>query len=76
MNYLRKHIIIVLNCIKMEQLGSQDIKWRNDWQIIVKIFETIDELKSQFKKFLFKLFVLKIDYKSLLINYKFKILIR
>jgi len=34
----------------MEQLGSQDIEWRNDWQIIVKIFETIDELKSQFKK--------------------------
>lgn len=60
----------------MEQLGSQDIKWRNDWQIIVKIFETIDELKSQFKKFLFKLFVLKMDYKSLLINYKLKILKR
>ncbi len=34
----------------MEQLGYQDIEWRNDWQIIVKIFETIDELKSQFKK--------------------------
>lgn len=34
----------------MEQLGSQDIEWRNDWQIIVKIFETIDELKSLFKK--------------------------
>ena len=34
----------------MEQFGSQDIEWRNDWQIIVKIFETIDELKSQFKK--------------------------
>lgn len=34
----------------MEQLGSQDIEWRNDWQIIVKIFETIDELKTQFKK--------------------------
>ena len=60
----------------MEQLGSQDIKWRNDWQIIVKIFETIDELKPQFKKFLFKLCVLKMDYKSLLINYKLKILKR
>ncbi|MFX1322612.1 MAG: hypothetical protein ACFFAQ_13330 [Promethearchaeota archaeon] len=34
----------------MEQLGSQDIEWRNDWQIIVKIFETIDDLKSLFKK--------------------------
>lgn len=34
----------------MEQIGSQDIEWRNDWQTIVKIFETIDELKSQFKK--------------------------
>lgn len=60
----------------MEQLGSQDIKWCNEWQIIVKIFETIDELKPQFKKFLFKLFVLKMDYKSLLINYKLKILKR
>lgn len=34
----------------MEQIGSQDIEWRNDWQVIVKIFETIDELKSQFEK--------------------------
>ena len=34
----------------MEQLGSQDIEWRNDWQIIVKIFDTIDELKSLFRK--------------------------
>ena len=42
----------------------------------MKIFETIDELKPQFKKFLFKLFVLKMDYKSLLINYKLKILKR
>ncbi|MFX0041501.1 MAG: hypothetical protein ACFE8L_01195 [Candidatus Hodarchaeota archaeon] len=34
----------------MEQLGSQDIEWRNDWKTIVKIFDTIDELKTQFKK--------------------------
>jgi hypothetical protein len=26
----------------MEQLGSQDIEWRNDWQIIVKIFKKLD----------------------------------
>jgi len=34
----------------MEQLGYQDIEWRNDWQTIVKIFDTIDELKSLFRK--------------------------
>jgi hypothetical protein len=28
----------------------QDYEWSNDWKIIVNIFETIDELKSLFKK--------------------------
>ena len=28
----------------------QDNEWARDWEIIVKIFETIDKLKSQFKQ--------------------------
>ncbi|MHA1985320.1 MAG: hypothetical protein ACW98D_01660 [Promethearchaeota archaeon] len=28
----------------------QDIEWARDWEIIVKIFETIDNLKSQFNQ--------------------------
>lgn len=51
----------------MEQLGSQDIEWRNDWQIIVKIFETIDELKSQFKK-LDVSYLREVQQKILLLN--------
>jgi hypothetical protein len=28
----------------------QDYEWAHDWDIIVKIFDTIDKLKSQFKQ--------------------------
>jgi len=28
----------------------QDYDWKNDWKIIVKIFDTIDNLKSLFKQ--------------------------
>jgi hypothetical protein len=28
----------------------QDSEWARDWEIIVKIFETIDNLKSQFEQ--------------------------
>ena len=28
----------------------QDYEWKNDWKIIVKIFDTIDNLKSLFKQ--------------------------
>ncbi|MFW9874827.1 MAG: hypothetical protein ACFFG0_17100 [Candidatus Thorarchaeota archaeon] len=28
----------------------QDYEWKNDWEIIVKIFDTIDKLKSLFKQ--------------------------
>ncbi|MFW9819273.1 MAG: hypothetical protein ACFFE5_06660 [Candidatus Thorarchaeota archaeon] len=28
----------------------EDTAWANDWNIIVKIFDTIDELKSLFKR--------------------------
>ncbi len=28
----------------------QDYQWAHDWNIIVKIFDTIDDLKSQFKQ--------------------------
>lgn len=28
----------------------QDNEWARDWEVIVKIFETIDKLKSQFEQ--------------------------
>ncbi len=28
----------------------QDFEWAHDWDIIVKIFDTIDNLKSQFEQ--------------------------
>jgi len=28
----------------------QDYEWKNDWKIIVEIFDTIDNLKSLFKQ--------------------------
>jgi hypothetical protein len=28
----------------------QDYEWKNDWEIIVEIFNTIDNLKSLFKQ--------------------------
>ena len=28
----------------------QDYEWAHDWEIIVKIFDTIDNLKSQFEQ--------------------------
>jgi len=35
---------------KMELVDYQDFEWKNDWKVIVGIFETIDHLKSLFKK--------------------------
>jgi len=35
---------------KMEQIKIQDSEWANDWQIIVKIFDTIGHLQSLFQK--------------------------
>ncbi len=34
----------------MEIVEYQDHEWANDWNVIVGIFETIDHLKSLFKK--------------------------
>ncbi|MFX1593055.1 MAG: hypothetical protein ACFFB6_04765 [Promethearchaeota archaeon] len=34
----------------MEIIEYQDYEWANDWKVIVSIFETIDHLKSLFKK--------------------------
>ena len=34
----------------MELIEYQDYEWANDWKIIVKIFDTIDNLKSLFKQ--------------------------
>ncbi len=34
----------------MELIDYQDYEWANDWEVIVGIFETIDYLKSLFKK--------------------------
>lgn len=36
--------------IIMELVEYQDYEWANDWNIIVSLFETIDNLKSLFKK--------------------------
>ena len=33
---------------KMDSLKTQDIEWSNDWKTIVKIYETIDNLKRLF----------------------------
>ena len=32
------------------QVEYQDIDWEHDWKVIVKIFDTIDRLKSLFKR--------------------------
>jgi len=34
----------------MELIEYQDYEWADDWKIIVKIFDTIDNLKSLFKQ--------------------------
>jgi len=34
----------------MELIEYEDYEWANDWKIIVKIFDTIDNLKSLFKQ--------------------------
>ena len=34
----------------MELIDYQDYEWANDWEVIVGIFETIEYLKSLFKK--------------------------
>ncbi|MFX0029294.1 MAG: hypothetical protein ACFE8B_08800 [Candidatus Hermodarchaeota archaeon] len=34
----------------MELVEYQDYEWANDWKIIVEIFDTIDYLKTLFKK--------------------------
>lgn len=40
--------IIYINSHSMQVI--QDNEWAYDWEIIVKIFETIDTLKSQFEQ--------------------------
>ncbi|MFW9825013.1 MAG: hypothetical protein ACFFE4_18880 [Candidatus Thorarchaeota archaeon] len=34
----------------MEIVVYEDLEWKNDWDVIVGIFETIDNLKALFKK--------------------------
>ncbi|KKL61493.1 hypothetical protein LCGC14_2194750 [marine sediment metagenome] len=34
----------------MEQVEYQDLAWSQDWKIIVRIFDTIDHLKSLFNE--------------------------
>ena len=34
----------------MQQIGTQDLEWANDWKTIVKIFDIIDELNSLFER--------------------------
>ena len=34
----------------MEQLEDQDLEWAEDWNIIVSIFDTIENLKTLFNR--------------------------
>ncbi len=34
----------------MEQRTAQDIEWSSDWSVIVDVYDTIEHLKSTFKK--------------------------
>lgn len=36
--------------VNIMELVPQDYDWKNDWKVIVGIFETIDHLNSLFKK--------------------------
>ena len=38
--------------MSMEAIAIQttDCEWERDWKVIVRIFETIDQLKADFKK--------------------------
>ncbi len=36
--------------VNIMELVAQDVEWKTDWNVIVGIFETIDHLKSLFKK--------------------------
>lgn len=51
----------------MEVVEYQDYEWQNDWECITSIFETIDHLKSLFKK-LDVTYLRKIQQKLLILN--------
>ncbi|MFX0037194.1 MAG: hypothetical protein ACFE9I_16300 [Candidatus Hermodarchaeota archaeon] len=51
----------------MEIVEYQDIEWANDWKIIVEIYDTIDYLKSLFKK-LDVSYLREIQQKMLILN--------
>ena len=49
------------------EVVQQDYEWKNDWEVITNIFETIDHLKSLFKK-LDVTYLRKIQQKLLILN--------
>ncbi len=51
----------------MEIVEYQDIEWANDWKIIVEIYDTIEYLKSLFKK-LDVSYLREIQQKMLILN--------
>ncbi|MFX1329368.1 MAG: hypothetical protein ACFE91_14660 [Promethearchaeota archaeon] len=51
----------------MEIVEYQDIEWAEDWKIIVEIYDTIDYLKSLFKK-LDVSYLREIQQKMLILN--------
>ncbi len=53
----------------MEIVEYQDIEWANDWKIIVEIYDTIEYLKSLFKK-LDVSYLREIQQKMLILNLK------
>ena len=51
----------------MELIEYQDEEWSKDWKVIVRIFETIDNLKSLFKQ-LDVTYLREIQQKLLILN--------
>ena len=49
------------------EVVQQDYEWKNDWEVITNIFETIDHLKLLFKK-LDVTYLRKIQQKLLILN--------
>jgi hypothetical protein len=51
----------------MEVLEYQDYEWQRDWEAIVSIFDTIDHLRSLFKKLAVP-YLREIQQKMLILN--------
>ncbi len=53
--------------LNIENLEYQDLEWANDWKTIVRIFDTIDRLKSLFKQ-LDVSYLREVEQKILILN--------